>query len=466
MRWSIRWQLLFPQVLLILAIAATTAYACFATARRVRHEIEGEVRNVALLFNEASFNLNHRTLGWMKRLSGADYHLVDVRELVPSDSSQPPSTFTTEVPQLPEEPTLAQDWQTLQLGQPIVVGGRSYLCSGIRLRTGSTLYVFYPEQQLNDAMFDAMRPPLVLGLAVLFAAGLALRVAQRLGQRIRELESSTRRIAHGDFSPAPLSPHDDELRDLGRSVNEMASRLAHLEDRTRQGERMRLIGQLSAGLAHQVRNGVAGAQLAVQLHARACQGPADVEALQVALRQLALVEANLKRFLDLGRTTRLVRRPCDLVALIEDAIGLLRPRCRHTNIDLRWRPPEGPVAISGDALRLGHLVLNLLTNAVEAAGPDGWVEVVCRRDSGGTPAPVVIEVRDSGPGPGADVAGKLFQPFVTGKTEGIGLGLTVARDVAIAHGGTAEWQANERPTCFRVVLPVEEAPTRVAARVV
>jgi signal transduction histidine kinase len=463
MRWSIRSQLLLPLILLLLAVTATTIYAGFVSANRAQRQIENDVRNVAHLFKEANFTPNHRILTWMKRLSGADYLLVDVRNQLPDDSSDPPTTLPAAIPDLPAEVTIVDDWQTLHMGPRVEVAGVAYLCSGIRLRTGSTLYVFYPEREWRDALTAAVWPPLVLGIGVMGAMIVVVGIAHRLSSRIRELESRTRLIAAGDFDPVPLPPTNDEVRDLGRSVNEMAGQLASLQESARHGERLRLLNQVSSGLAHQIRNGVAGARLAVQLHARACKGPADQEALQVALRQMSLVEANLKRFIDLGRTEGLKREPCELVGLINEAIGLLQPQCRHTSIDLRWRAPTDSFSLMGDSVRLGHLFLNLLSNAVEAAGPGGWIEVVCRRD-GPIGETAIIEFKDSGPGPSTEVAAKLFQPFATGKTEGIGLGLAVAREAAAAHGGRLEWHQAERPTCFEVVLPLtpkEEVVTQI-----
>jgi signal transduction histidine kinase len=95
------------------------------------------------------------------------------------------------------------------------------------------------------------------------------------------------------------------------------------------------------------------------------------------------------------------------------------------------------------------LLGNLIGNAVDAAGPGGTVEVRMTGEKG----EAVVEVIDSGPGPPPEVAAKLFEPFVTGKPEGIGLGLAVAKQAADAHGGTIEWERNEGRTVFRVVLP-------------
>jgi signal transduction histidine kinase len=103
---------------------------------------------------------------------------------------------------------------------------------------------------------------------------------------------------------------------------------------------------------------------------------------------------------------------------------------------------------------LGHLFLNVIGNAIEAAGPGGWVSVgVRRKEPAGRTA--VVEVADSGPGPPPGVAGRLFEPFVTGKAEGVGLGLAVGRQVAEAHGGCVHWQREADRTCFFIELPLE-----------
>jgi signal transduction histidine kinase len=277
-----------------------------------------------------------------------------------------------------------------------------------------------------------------------------------LSRRIRELERRTRLIAAGDFSPMPLPPRNDEIRDLAQSVNEMAQRLAQFQETTQRTERLRLLGQVSGGLAHQLRNGLTGVRLAVQLFVRECQEATDTAALDVALRQLRLLETNLKRFLDLGRDGDARRERCSLPALIGEAVELLSAQCRHAGIELRWQRPASDPIVLGDSGQLGQLILNVLGNAVEAAGPGGTVQVTLSEEARLAPLPpvVVMEVLDSGPGPAAEVAERLFEPFVTGKPEGVGLGLAVARQVAEAHGGNIRWSRKGNRTCFHIELPL------------
>jgi signal transduction histidine kinase len=237
-------------------------------------------------------------------------------------------------------------------------------------------------------------------------------------------------------------------------VLRLAWRLRRLDQAMQKSERMRLLGQVSGGLAHQLRNAVAGAKLAVQLHARSC-ADGDAESLEIARRQLGRIEADLNRFLDLGRDD-VLRRPCHIVELVDEAAALLRPQCRHGDVQLCWEPPINDPWVLGDPGRLGHIVVNLMSNAVEAAGPGGQVEItVDQMDEG----PCVVDIWDSGPGPDASVAGRMFQPFVTGKADGVGLGLFVARQAVEAHGGKLDWRRERGRTCFRVELPVMENAT-------
>jgi signal transduction histidine kinase len=258
----------------------------------------------------------------------------------------------------------------------------------------------------------------------------------------------------------------------------MAARLANLQEAVRRAERLRLLGQVSGGLAHQARNGLTGARLALQQFARELPENTDLAALDVALRQLTLLETNIKRFLDLGREEQR-HELCDLAALTDESIVLVRPQCEHAAIALSWRRPSAPSFVNGDPSQLGQVVVNLLTNAIEAAGPGGRVEVLvhsseCHESVNGfhkysnrvptdaeassssdsaSNRSIYFEVRDSGAGPPARLAERVFEPFVTGKPEGVGLGLAVARQVVEAHGGAIGWTRADQCTSFRFHLP-------------
>ena len=248
-----------------------------ASAGRARNQIENQVRNVVRTLNEANLPVAPNWLAEMRGLSGADYLLVDSEGRETRTSG-----LTAEPGELPLPTAVVEDGQNLRLDARTEVAGASYLCCGVRLRRpqGATLYIFYPEDSWRDARWEAVKPSLVLGSFMgLGSLLLAVGVARTFGRRIQELERRTRIIASGDFSPMPLPDRNDEFRDLGQSINDMAQRLTQLQDTMRKTDQVRLLGQVSGGLAHQLRNGVTGARLAVQLHARECNGHRHTGAL-------------------------------------------------------------------------------------------------------------------------------------------------------------------------------------------
>ena len=446
MRLTIRHQLLLPLITLMVGVVALCAWIAWSSGERARRQIEAQLDNIADSVSSATFLLNMRTLKLMKGMSGAEFLVCDSHRQPLDDGGQPLTTLPTLPADLPELGPRGR----LELAPRVTVAGRTYFAQGVALQSevgaNRVIYIFYPETMWREAIAQAVRPSLIIGaIGSVIAVALALLATQGITRRLRELVRRTRLIAAGDFSPMPLGERRDELRDLGQAVNEMAERLAKYQDTLRSSERLRLLGQVSGGLAHQLRNGVAGAKLAVQLYSRTAPG----EELDVALRQLAIVELQLKRFLDLGKAAELKLESCDLGQLVDDTAALIRPRCQHAHIELRWRPAATSVSVKADAHQLNQVVLNLLTNAVDAAGPGGWVEVRVGATDGGA----FVEITDSGPGPDGQLATRLFEPFVTGKPEGVGLGLAVAKQIVEAHGGAIRWERRGDTTCFRLELP-------------
>lgn len=126
-----------------------------------------------------------------------------------------------------------------------------------------------------------------------------------------------------------------------------------------------------------------------------------------------------------------MRKPCDLGELIGQAVSLLKPQCQHAGTTVVWESPAERVVVTGDPTQLSHLFGNVIGNAVEAAGAGGIVSIVLAASQGRA----FVEVSDTGLGPPAAIAERLFDPFVTGKDQGIGLGLAVAKQAANAHSG-------------------------------
>lgn len=447
MRFGIRHRLLLPLGLLLVGVVGTSLWSARLAARREEERVAGQVRNVSKTLSNANFPLTGHVLEQMKSLSGAEFLLV-------STEGGKLTTLGGERIDIPSD-EIFTGIDEQGIGPKVFVNGTDFRCHRLLLKephrqAGSVVYIFYPEALLEEAIADAKRPSFIGLLFGLIAVGLTYGIGQRLVGRIRALERRTRQIAAGDFSPMPLPKANDELRDLSASVNEMAERLDRLNRAAASAERSRLTAQLSTGLAHQLRNGVTGAKLALQVFLSE-NADQDTEALEVALRQLATMEANLRRFIDLERTSETKRQECSLNRILEEVVELAQPRCKHSGIDLRCELPPNEVRLQGDPGQISDIFSNLISNAVDAVGVEGNVQVTLRREANFA----IVEIIDTGPGPTPELAARLFEPFVTCKPEGIGLGLAVAKRAAAAHGGTIVWHRDGARTVFRVTLRCE-----------
>jgi signal transduction histidine kinase len=356
------------------------------------------------------------------------------------------------------------------------LGERNYLVDSVGVQSRSpaaapaTLLILYPEDQLASRVRQAVYPALIAGLvAAGIAVAIAIWLARRLARPIGRLVARTAVIAQGDFTPMPVEERNDELRDLAESVNRMAAQLAGYEGQVRHNERLRTLGQLGASMAHQLRNAATGGRMAIELHRKECPRGAEDESLDVALRQLRLMESYLRQFLSIEQAAPPVRQRVDAALLVSEVLSLVRPSCVHAGIDLQCTAPPEPIVLCGDPAALRQLVTNLVLNAADAAvagqsaPPRVRVELGRSADGGGS-----IRVLDSGPGPDPAVRDRLFDSFVTTKPDGFGLGLFVARQIAQRHAGQVRWQRDGDMTCFSFDFPLAASfnpePTATAAQ--
>ena len=169
----------------------------------------------------------------------------------------------------------------------------------------------------------------------------------------------------------------------------------------------------------------------------------------------------LRQLLTLGKPQWPRLSEVDVDQLIADAAALVEPTFRHRGVRLKVKASAGGVVLpQADAELLRQALVNLLLNAVEAAGESGWTALACDTND----HEVRLTVSDGGPGPPPEVAARLFEPFVTSKPDGVGLGLAASRRIVEQHGGTLTFSAAPH-TRFEIRLPrvataAADAPVR------
>jgi len=452
-------------VVMLGALVGVSALNAYLSARKAKQQIERQLQEVASTLSESSFPLTGAVLRQMRGLSGAEFVVAD-------DFGQVLVTIVdAEDLPLQARPQQAED---LTLGNPISIGDRRYFHAVVRLRRHNTrmrivrLHILYPEQSYREVWRQAVYPPLVIGavtllLLIMFAAAIASRIVRPM----LRLQSQVGRIAEGDFRRMELPHRDDEVRDLSESVSRMAELLSRYEDEVRRSERLHTLGQLANGIAHQMRNAATGCRLAIELHQQVCTPGSSCDCLEVADRQITLMEKQLKRFLSLGKPSTRPTVAIDLATLVENILPLLQPYARHVGVALEWSSPAKEFTITGDSDALEQLLLNLLLNAIEAASRCdgaslprfGQARVTIHLDEYDQER-ILLEIADSGDGPSNSVQAELFEPFVTEKPDGTGLGLSVAREIAEQHGGEIHWRRRDDMTCFTVDLPITTVETQ------
>jgi PAS domain S-box-containing protein len=217
-------------------------------------------------------------------------------------------------------------------------------------------------------------------------------------------------------------------------------------------EQMAAIGQVAAGVAHELRNPLTSVKGLVQVNLREAEARGlPAEDLRVIEHEVRRMERTLQTFLDFARPPRPDRRRLDLAEVVDRVLALVGGRARKQAVALRLLRPGGPVVVDGDQDQLQQLVLNLVLNALDAMPHGGAVEVDLRPPRDGQ---VELLVRDTGPGVAADILPKVFETFVSSKETGIGLGLPVSRRIAEDHGGgLTAYNLPAGGACFALRLP-------------
>ncbi len=239
---------------------------------------------------------------------------------------------------------------------------------------------------------------------------------------------------------------------LARTVRRQAIERDRLQTDLRRSERLAALGKLLAGVAHEVRNPLAGIRSTAQLWQRGVVG-LDDESLEGLVHEVDRLEEIVSRLLQFSRADAQALTPGDLNAVVAEAARLASgpAELSGVRIEVILEPDLPPVTMSQPALL--QVFRNLTTNAIHAMSDGGTLQVSTRKDS--TRHLVQAVVADTGTGLSREVIGHLFEPFFTTKSEGTGLGLAIAREIALAHLGDldAANRAESRGAVFTLTLP-------------
>jgi two-component system NtrC family sensor kinase len=308
---------------------------------------------------------------------------------------------------------------------------------------------------------------LLFGVVAIAAVSLMiyLLVNRIVLKPVNEIVAATRKVAAGDLQYMIALPKRDEIGILANSFNEMTKKLSEAQRQVYQSQKLAAVGQLAAGVAHEINNPLTGVlSYGSFLLKRAEDKPEFKADLEVIVRETKRCREIVKGLLDFARQSPPEKHACDITEIVERAVRIVQTQLAAHRVELQKNLRTDLPKILADANQLQQVIVNLLLNANDAIGKGGGTITLATNFemNGGTTETqakgVEISVSDTGCGIPAANLQRIFDPFFSTKgPKGTGLGLAVAWGIIEEHNGRIEVESEVgRGTAFRVLLPIGE----------
>lgn len=296
--------------------------------------------------------------------------------------------------------------------------------------------------------------------AVIICAVLFMVLAVVIHRPMVELQEKMARVRAGDlFVNVSFAERNDEIGDLGRHFNQMVQQLRESREeierlhRTQisRAEHLATLGEMAAGIAHEIRNPLAGIAGVMEIVGRdlPSNSPA-VSVLGEVRHEVLHINKIVSDLLEIARPKPPVFRPGDLVAVVKHAVLFARDQALAREVSLEVIQGAPLPVLEFDSGQIHQVLLNLLLNAVQACDKGGSVKAEFAADA----KTVTVTVSDTGKGIAPAVLPNIFRPFFTTKGNGTGLGLSLARRIVEDHGGRLEATSElGKGSQFALILP-------------
>jgi two-component system nitrogen regulation sensor histidine kinase NtrY len=295
---------------------------------------------------------------------------------------------------------------------------------------------------------------LLAGLFWLVSLALLVYLAHRVSRPIHQLTAGLTELASGDLNARVETQRDDEIGRAIQAFNRMAGKLQESTERLVYLRQLASWQTLARKMAHEVKNSLTPIRLTVE-EMLARYDDADrgfmEQATQIVVDEVEALERRVRAFSQFAAEPPLVPSAVDVNSILEERIAFLKTG--HPEVAYDCRLADGIPPVTADQDLIKGILTNLLENAADAAGEGGHILGVTATEEDGR---VAIEVHDSGPGLSDQARASLFQPTISFKKRGMGLGLSIARKSALLSGGDIVVVKGELGGAgFRVLLPAE-----------
>jgi signal transduction histidine kinase len=349
---------------------------------------------------------------------------------------------------------LADSRRTGQIGRRVFNDGRDLVVVSAAVRPGGSLAVWGLKRYIDFNASSHVIHQVALAALMLLSLvciGAVLKLSFGMQRGFAAIESGLARLRTDlDFR---ITDQHEELSPMVAAINEMAASRQKLEADLRREDRLRVMGRVVAGIAHEIRNPLNSIRLTLEVLKRRLRkhGIGDDEVARVTAETERL-DTLLNSILVFGADEpgRLCHQP--ILPVLQRTMALVQPQVEERGIDAEvTASPELKATVDGDHLQ--QAMMNLLLNAIDAAGPGGHIAVSVQQKEGR----VEIDVRDSGPGLNGEQQERLFEAFYTTKSAGTGMGLAVTRTLLEKMGASIRYVGSDPGAHFRIELPARGA---------
>ncbi len=316
---------------------------------------------------------------------------------------------------------------------PVIVGAYWYGVAGGLLTGIGTSLAYVPHIQWTWSHDVRFATDQYAEIVVFFFIGLSVGLLSSAQQRL-------------------MAQYRATAASLERSHRELLDSQEHLK----RAERLSVLGQVAAGLAHEIRNPLAGLKGALEIIAsRVASGTPEAEFAAIAARDAARLDGLVSDFLTYARPRDPELRDLNLDLVIEHVTTVLRSEADRMGVRLAIEASNSPIAVRVDREQITQVLLNMVLNAIQASPPDGTVRVRPHAETDSA----VVEISDQGSGISPEHLARIFEPFFTTKQQGTGLGLAISQRIVLAHRGSIDVvRSSPAGTTFSVRLPLVTRP--------
>ncbi len=294
-------------------------------------------------------------------------------------------------------------------------------------------------------------------ILVSLAAGLlgAWLISRGLSRPLQRLTQDMAVVGTGKLDHPIAVVSRDEVGELARAFASMTERLGQSRAKVVQSEKLASIGEMSAAVAHGLRNPLASLRAAAQLVRKHPSSPSAAEHLDAILGEVDRLDRRISHLLSFSRPAPFNPMPESLPRLLDGVLPAMTQPLRAQGVELQVDIPPGLPSIRVDPTQVEQAVLEIVTNALDAMPKGGRLRIAASTANGAPPREVVLEVSDTGAGIPEAALASVFEPFFTTRQEGTGLGLAIAKRYVEQNGGRLEIESGPgRGTTVRLRLPV------------